>query len=90
MREEVLGALRDLQQARGLTAIVVSSDLAVLTRIASKIVVMQNGIIVGLGDIESLTLAPENDYLKGLARSRAALDGGAIARSRPPGWDRLP
>ena len=90
VREEVLGALRDLQQDRGLTAIVVSSDLAVLTRIASRIAVMQNGIIVGLGDIDSLTLAPENDYLKGLARSRVALVGGAIRASRPPGSARIP
>ena len=90
VREEVLEALGDLQRDRGLTAIVVSSDLAVLTRITSRIVVMQNGIIVGLGDIDSLTLAPENDYLRGLARSRVALGGGAIRTSRAPGSDRIP
>ena len=90
VREEVLDALRDLQRDRGLTAIVVSSDLAVLTRIASRIVVMQKGVIVGLGDIDSLTTAPENDYLKGLARSRAALGGDPIRTSRPPGSDRFP
>ena len=90
VREEVLDALRDLQRDRGLTAIVVSSDLAVLTRIASRIVVMQKGVIVGLGDIDSLTTAPENDYLKGLARSRAALGADPAQTSRPPGWDRMP
>jgi hypothetical protein len=26
--------------------------------------------VIGLGDIDSLTAAPENEYLKGLARSR--------------------
>ena len=90
VREEVLDALRDLQRDRGLTAIVVSSDLAVLTRIASRIVVMQKGVIVGLGDIDSLTTAPENDYLKGLARARAALSGDPAQTTRPPGWDRMP
>jgi peptide/nickel transport system ATP-binding protein len=73
VRDGVLDALRDLHRDHGLTAIVVSSDLAVLSRIAPKIAVMQHGILVGLGDIDSLTTAPENDYLKGLARSREAL-----------------
>ena len=90
VREEVLDALRDLQRDRGITAIVVSSDIAVLTRIASRIVVMQHGMIVGLGDIDSLTMAPENDYLKGLARARAALGRDPIQTSRPPGSDRIP
>ena len=71
VRDEVLDALHDLHRNRGLTAIVESSDLTVLSRITSKIAVMQHGILVGLGDIDSLTTSPENDYLKGLARSRS-------------------
>jgi peptide/nickel transport system ATP-binding protein len=70
VREEVLDALRDLHRARGLSAIVISSDLAVISRIAPRIAVMQHGMVIGLGDIDSLTAAPENEYLKGLARSR--------------------
>ncbi|MFM9918283.1 ATP-binding cassette domain-containing protein [Lacisediminihabitans sp. H27-G8] len=73
VRDGVLDTLRDLHRDRGLTAIVVSSDLAVLSRIAPKLAVMQKGILVGLGDLDTLTTAPENEYLKGLARSRAAL-----------------
>ena len=73
VRDGVLDILRDLHRNRGLTAIVVSSDLAVLSRIAPKIAVMQHGLLIGLGDIDSLTTSPENDYLKGLARSRLAL-----------------
>jgi peptide/nickel transport system ATP-binding protein len=73
VRDGVLDALRDLHRNRGLTAIVVSSDLVALSRIAPRIAVMQHGILVGLGDIDSLTTSPENDYLKGLARSWAAL-----------------
>ncbi|QNE48449.1 ATP-binding cassette domain-containing protein [Glaciihabitans sp. INWT7] len=73
VRDGVLDALRDLHRDRGLTAIVVSSDLAVLSRIAPRLAVMQNGILVGLGDLDTLTTAPENEYLKGLARSRSVL-----------------
>ena len=90
VRDGVLEAIRDLQRDRGITAVVISSDLAVLTRIAPRIAVMQHGIIVGLGDIDSLTRAPENDYLKGLARSRAALGGAPNRTNRPPGSDRIP
>ncbi|MES2095014.1 MAG: dipeptide/oligopeptide/nickel ABC transporter ATP-binding protein [Actinomycetota bacterium] len=81
VRDSVLDALRDLHRNRGMTAIVISSDLAVLARIAPKIAVMQHGIIVGLGDIDSLTSAPDNDYLIGLARSRAALGDPEADRS---------
>ena len=80
VRDGVLDALNDLHVNHGLTAIVISSDLAVLARIAHKIAVMQHGIIVGLGDIDSLTQSPENDYLKGLARSRSALEGVEIEK----------
>jgi peptide/nickel transport system ATP-binding protein len=80
VRDGVLDALRDLHRNRGMAAIVISSDLAVLACIAPKIAAMQNGIVVGLGDIDSLTASPENDYLKGLARSRAALDGFDIEK----------
>ena len=87
VRDGVLEAIRDLQRERGITAVVISSDLAVLTRIAPRIAVMQQGIIVGLGDIDSLTRAPENDYLKGLARSRAALGDTPNRTNRLPGSD---
>jgi len=90
VRDGVLEAIRDLQRDRGITAVVISSDLAVLTRIAPRIAVMQQGIIVGLGDIDSLTRAPENDYLKGLARSRAALGDTSNRTIRLPGSDRTP
>ena len=90
VRDGVLEAIRDLQRDRGITAVVISSDLAVLTRIAPRIAVMQQGIIVGLGDIDSLTRAPENDYLKGLARSRAALGDTSNRTIRRPGSDRTP
>jgi ABC-type glutathione transport system ATPase component len=81
VRDGVLDALRDLHLNHGLTAIVISSDLAVLSRIAPTIAVMQHGIVVGLGGIDALTAAPENDYLKGLALSRAALDGRVPRKS---------
>ena len=90
VRDGVLEAIRDLQRERGITAVVISSDLAVLTRIAPRIAVMQQGIIVGLGDIDSLTRAPENDYLKGLARSRAALGDTPNRTNRLPGSDHTP
>jgi peptide/nickel transport system ATP-binding protein len=70
VRDEVLDALRDLHRTRNLAAVVISSDLSVISRLAARVAVMQNGIVIGLGDIDSLTAAPENDYLKGLARSR--------------------
>jgi ABC-type glutathione transport system ATPase component len=73
VRDGVLDALLDLNRDRGIAAIIISSDLDVLARVTPRIAVMQHGIVIGLGDVESLTTAPESDYLKVLARTRAAM-----------------
>lgn len=70
VREGVLEALRDLQSDREFSALVISSDLSVITSIASRLAVMQSGILVGLGPIDDVLDAPDHPYLKGLVRAR--------------------
>jgi peptide/nickel transport system ATP-binding protein len=73
VREGVLESLKDLQADRDFSAIMISSELAVATAISSRLAVMQNGILVGLGTTESVLSDPSHPYVKGLARARALL-----------------
>jgi peptide/nickel transport system ATP-binding protein len=69
VRHDVLDVIPELQEARGFSAIVVSSDLAVLTQVVDRMAVLQGGVIVGIGSLESLVASPEHPYLKSLARA---------------------
>lgn len=86
-RENVLAVIPELQAARRLTAIVVSSDLGVVRSIGARIAVLSQGIIVGIGSLDELIARPEHPYLKALAQ---AVDGG-VARvpSNLPHTDRV-
>lgn len=70
VRNGVLDALVDLHRKRDFAAILVSSDLAVISRATSRVAVMQHGVIIGLDQIDGLLESPEDPYLKGLARAR--------------------
>lgn len=72
VRHDVLNVIPELQADRGFSAVVVSSDLSVVTDVAQHIVVLHDGVIIGLGTLEELVAAPEHPYLKGLARALAA------------------
>jgi peptide/nickel transport system ATP-binding protein len=70
VRDGVLEALRDLQRHRGLSAVVVSSDLTVVERIADRVAAMQGGMVVGLGALDEMLRDAEHPYVAGLARAR--------------------
>ncbi len=69
IRHDVLDVIPELQAERGFSAIVVSSELAMVTEVARRIAVLHEGVIVGIGSLESLLAAPEHPYLKSLAKA---------------------
>jgi peptide/nickel transport system ATP-binding protein len=69
VRHDVLDVIPELQESRGFSAIVVSSDLEVVTQVASRIAVLHEGVIVGIGPLADLILRPEHPYLKALAKA---------------------
>ena len=70
VRDRVLDTLRDLQRKRDFSALIISSELSVLTRIATRVAVMQRGIVVGIGAIDELLAEPQHPYLRSLATAR--------------------
>lgn len=67
VRDAVVDLIRELQQERSFSALVISSDLAVLQRVANRIGVMHQGVLVGLGTIDDVFRDPWHPYVRGLA-----------------------
>lgn len=79
VRHDVLNVIPELQRSRGFSAIVVSGELAVVTQVAKRIAVLQDGVVIGIGSLASLVAAPEHPYLKALARTVIEQSLGAEA-----------
>jgi peptide/nickel transport system ATP-binding protein len=78
VQAEVLNLLEDLRRRRGLTFIMVSHDLAVVTHMCEKLMVMQRGQTVEL--LSSVDLAAhrvQQDYTRNLMRASAGFSRDA-------------
>jgi len=71
VRDAVVDLIGELQRERAFAAVVISSDLAVLRRVADRIAVLHQGVLVGLGTIDEVFTDPWHPYVVELA---AALD----------------
>jgi ABC-type glutathione transport system ATPase component len=70
VREGVLDVIRELQAERRFSALIVSSDIGVVDRVADRVAVLERGIMIGLGTMDDVLAAPTHPYLKGLAAAR--------------------
>lgn len=78
VRDDVIDLIGELQRERSFSALVISHDLAVLRRVANRIGVMHQGVLVALGTIDDVFDDPSHPYVSGLA---AALAGGTRRHS---------
>lgn len=67
VRRSVLEVIADLQRERLFSAVVVTSDLSEVRRIADRMVVMHGGSIVGIGPVDEVLRNPTHPYVRGLA-----------------------
>lgn len=79
VQAQILTLLKDLQRRHGLAVIFVSHDLAVVSDIADRIAVMQEGKIVESGSTEQLLAQPRHPY------SRRLLHAAGLAHGALPG-----
>lgn len=80
VRDGVVGVLRELQQQRRFAAMVVSSDLEVVTALTRRVAVLDRGVLIGIGDLDSMLATPQHPYLRSLATVRAELRNHDRAR----------
>ncbi|HEV7948224.1 MAG TPA: dipeptide/oligopeptide/nickel ABC transporter ATP-binding protein [Glaciihabitans sp.] len=66
-RGPILDIIREAQQRRPFSAMIVSHALSDVRRFSDRVAVMQRGVLVGLGPLDELLADPHHPYLRELA-----------------------
>lgn len=74
VQKEIIHLLKELQEETKMSIIFITHDLALISEIADRVLVMYQGKIVEQGTIESIFNNPQDDYTKALINSRPSLD----------------
>jgi peptide/nickel transport system ATP-binding protein len=74
VQKEIIQLLKDLQQETDMSIIFISHDLALVSEIADRALVMYQGKVVEEGQIRDIFHNPKEDYTKALLNSRPSLD----------------
>ena len=79
MQAEILNLLRRLRGEHGLTAVLVSHNLAVVAHMCERLAVMQNGKMVEELTVQQLRVAtPQHPYTQRLLTASAGYDRRAV------------
>ena len=74
VQKDIILLLKEIQQSTGMSIIFISHDLALVSEIADRVLVMYKGEIVEQGDTEQVFHHPEHLYTKALISSRPSLE----------------
>lgn len=74
VQKEIIHLLKDLQQENGMSIVFISHDLALISEICDRVLVMYKGEIVEQGEVSKIFYEPEHLYTKALIASRPSLD----------------
>ncbi|MDG1014857.1 MAG: ABC transporter ATP-binding protein [Flavobacteriaceae bacterium] len=75
VQKEIISLLKTLQKEFKMSVIFISHDLALVSEIADRVLVMYKGNIVEKGTIKSVFKDPEEEYTRALIGTRPTLDG---------------
>jgi oligopeptide/dipeptide ABC transporter ATP-binding protein len=94
VQAQVLDLMEDLQRETNTAVVLITHDMGVVARMASRIAVMRHGKVVETGEAEALFANPQDAYTKMLLDAVPRLDGGQrpghVARLPAPGADVAP
>ena len=74
VQNEIISLLKELQEDTKMSIIFISHDLALISEIADRVLVMYKGEIVEQGNVEHIFKNPKNNYTKALINSRPSLN----------------
>ena len=69
IQAQILELLKKLNARLGISMLLISHNLNVVRKLCSRIAVMKRGLIVEIGDTESVFLNPQHDYTKALIKA---------------------
>ncbi|MGR9053134.1 MAG: ABC transporter ATP-binding protein [Gammaproteobacteria bacterium] len=86
IQAQILALLKTIQQRTGMALWMISHDLALVSHMADKIAVMQQGKIVETGPSETLFKAPAHPYTRKLLDALPSMDScrGRVTEAAPP------
>lgn len=89
IQARILDLLREIQETRKMSILLITHDLGVVAEMADEVVVMYAGQVVERGSVQELFDNPRHPYTKGLFASLPRIDGPrkrleAIEGSVPP------
>ena len=95
IQAQIVNLLADLRQARGLSYLFISHDLAIVRHIANRVAVLYLGRIVELAPATALFAAPRHPYTRALLSAIPAPDPGVrrertLLTGEPPSPINLP
>ena len=70
VQKEIIALLKELQKSYDMSVIFISHDLALISEIANRVLVMYKGNIVEEGSVKDVFKAPQHAYTKALLASR--------------------
>ncbi|MEO3873972.1 ATP-binding cassette domain-containing protein [Nonomuraea sp. B12E4] len=76
VQAEVVGVLRRLREERGLALLLVSHDLALVSTIADRVLVMKDGAVVESGPAARVLAEPRHPYTRELLEAVLSVPGG--------------
>jgi peptide/nickel transport system ATP-binding protein len=71
---KVINLLKEIQNERGMGLLLVSHDLALVRKVADRILVMRQGEIVEAGPANRVVTQPQHEYTRALLQAAPALD----------------
>ena len=74
VQKEIILLLKELQQEYGMSILFITHDLALVSEIADRLVVMYKGSIVEQGSTKEVFLNPQKNYTKALINSKPNLE----------------
>jgi microcin C transport system ATP-binding protein len=81
LRSQILDLLSDLQRQHGMAVLLITHDLNLVRRFASRIAVMERGRLVETGDVARVFAEPQHAYTRMLLASRPVRDLVEVAPS---------
>jgi ABC-type glutathione transport system ATPase component len=70
VRGSIIEIIRDVQQDREFSALVIADELGEVRRLGDRVMVMHQGLVAGQGTLDEILADPWHPYVEGLVRAR--------------------